>query len=311
VDWLIHNPIGDMYGPMFLLVYALAAVLIIATCYAWAQWDGPSPRDAPPQVPSDVDPYELAYLRGEPNEVIRAVVSVLYLRGLIRVVNEGRGFWRRTRLLSRTHLADQEELSDLEGRVLHAVDPPSAPSYLFQRRLRDDVERLCKPYRAALRAQGLLPRPGEHTWPAFPPVLVGTTVLAGLAAYKIVLAIHKGVPNFGFLVLLCFLSLFVLRRVVGGGANWPISARGRAYLKRLRLAYASLSESRRREVGWTYDAADALLIGVFGIAVLAGTSEAAFAKLFATGLRGGGGGCRGGSGGWRRRGLIGRAGALA
>jgi hypothetical protein len=51
VDWLIHNPIGDMYGPMFLLVYALAAVLIIATCDAWAsgtaQARGMPPRRSP------------------------------------------------------------------------------------------------------------------------------------------------------------------------------------------------------------------------------------------------------------------------
>jgi hypothetical protein len=33
MDWLIHNAIADMYGPLFLLVYSAIALVIITVAY--------------------------------------------------------------------------------------------------------------------------------------------------------------------------------------------------------------------------------------------------------------------------------------
>jgi hypothetical protein len=74
-----------------------------------------------------------------------------------------------------------------------------------------------------------------------------------------------------------------------------LSDRGRAYLKQIQAAYQGA------------DMSTVAMVGLFGIGILANTSDAAFAKLFPKGGAGGGGadvggggcgsGCGGGCGG--------------
>src|SRR5262249_47172438 len=85
MDWLIHNAIADIHGPSFLLVYGAIALVIITVALGFVV-SGETDRRGPPPVPSIFNPYEVAYLRGGKNEVIRTVLYVLYQLGLVEVI---------------------------------------------------------------------------------------------------------------------------------------------------------------------------------------------------------------------------------
>src|SRR5215468_7775683 len=73
MDWLIHNAIADMYGPTFLLVYGAIALVVIVVAFGLVRSCDKTGLRPPPPVPGIFNPYEIAYLRGGKNEVIRTV----------------------------------------------------------------------------------------------------------------------------------------------------------------------------------------------------------------------------------------------
>jgi uncharacterized protein (TIGR04222 family) len=89
MDWLTHNPIADLPGPQFLIVYGVAAVAVIAAAYGIIRLLDRTDRRKPPRVPGTFDPYEMAYLCGGTNAVIRTVLYALYLRGLVLAADSG------------------------------------------------------------------------------------------------------------------------------------------------------------------------------------------------------------------------------
>src|SRR5215831_20726508 len=86
MDWLTHNAIAEIPGPSFLWVYGVIAVAVIAAAYGIVRSRDKSGLRAPPPMPSMFDPYELAYLRGGENEVIRTALYALHQLGLIEVI---------------------------------------------------------------------------------------------------------------------------------------------------------------------------------------------------------------------------------
>ena len=64
MEWRTDNFIADMYGPSFLIFYgAVIAATIAASWWMMRQRDSTT-GIPPPDVPSEPDPYEIAYLRG-------------------------------------------------------------------------------------------------------------------------------------------------------------------------------------------------------------------------------------------------------
>jgi hypothetical protein len=63
MDWLTYNPIADIQGPAFVLVYGLVALAIIAAAYGIVRARNKSGVCEPPPVPPAFDPYELTYRR--------------------------------------------------------------------------------------------------------------------------------------------------------------------------------------------------------------------------------------------------------
>jgi hypothetical protein len=83
MDWLMHHPIADMYGPHFLLFYGGVIVLTLVVCWWRLHQSDPTALLPPLQVPSDPDPYEIAYLRGGEHEVTRVVIFNLIQQGYL------------------------------------------------------------------------------------------------------------------------------------------------------------------------------------------------------------------------------------
>src|SRR3712207_6649261 len=88
MSWLIHNPIGDMYGPHFLLLYGIVIIATLVACKLASIWAERSMALPPLLIPSQPDPYEIAYLRGGTNEVTRLAIFDLLQRGYLEMNEE-------------------------------------------------------------------------------------------------------------------------------------------------------------------------------------------------------------------------------
>jgi uncharacterized protein (TIGR04222 family) len=275
MDWLTHNAIAEIPGPQLLGGYCLVAAVVIAAAYGIVRWFDRSSSREPPQVPSTLDPYELAYLRGGKNEVIRTALYALHQLGLIEVVPVKWTKALRPVTGGGVHLA--RKLTALEEQVLGSIASPVEASYLFQStRLGSDIERLCEPFRNKLESEELLRSKNVRQSALLIPFLA-SAVLVALS----LLAANDGLP-FGFLVVLTAISLILVWIVVAPVARARISNRGRAYLNRLRLAYAGMQPAAlRTEQSPQADLASVALVGLFGFRVLSGTPDAAFASVFA------------------------------
>src|SRR5689334_16356723 len=118
MPWWLHNPIADLPGPAFLALYGAAIAAAIAGVVAAIRRADPTSAFDPPEVPAHPDPYEVAYLRGGANEVIRTAVFSLVQQGSLEVVEEGadrRG--RRTYQIRRTGAPPAWRPHPVEARI--------------------------------------------------------------------------------------------------------------------------------------------------------------------------------------------------
>ncbi|HWE37277.1 MAG TPA: TIGR04222 domain-containing membrane protein [Isosphaeraceae bacterium] len=304
MDPLLHNPIADLYGPYFLVVYA-AIIAVVAVGAAWEVRRGDATAGlAPPPIPAKVDPYEVAYLRGGGNELTRLIVFDLIRRGYLRA-REGSD-------------PKIERALDLPG--LAALSPPEREAFAYfttprrarallgpgelAHRLRPHVESI----RDALRDRQLIP-PAETGRLACVVGASGGALVAAIGLYKLVIAQIRGHHNVAFLILMMIAGLVA----VGLASRPPRRTRlGRDFLERLRQAFEGLGQ---KQAGPALAAADPrwlLTLGLFGVAALKDTPFAHVHDLFrASALTGGGcgagagcgggGGCGGGCGGGVRR----------
>ncbi len=267
MDWLTRNPIIDLPGPLFLLVYSATAVAVIAAVYGVIRLLDRTDWRKPPRVPGTFDPYEMAYLCGGTNAVICTVLYAVYRRGL--VLTPPVSWFRASRIVAKADLSGRT-LTDLEERVLKAIRRPAVPSRLFRdEALARDVERLCKPFRKYLRSQRLLRSGALRVAIGLVP-FVATAILVSPVAYKAVVAAPKGQPDV-LLILITAVALVVLWNLVGPLARMRVSHRGHAYLQRTQEAYQKS------------DMSGVAMVALFGMGALNGTSDAWFADLFLKG----------------------------
>jgi uncharacterized protein (TIGR04222 family) len=295
MDWLFGNPLGNMWGPTFLVFYALFSALVILCAHLYVTRSDAADVLDLPETPMQFDPYEIAYLRGDVNEVIRTAVYALKQKGLIEI--ERRTF-RTARI--RPSGGTPNDLTDIERRVMDAIRAePAVPQLFSNADLRETLKILCEPYRGRLNDQGLLPSDAAQR-ARKTAVWTGATLLIALALYKLAAASVHGRSNVGLLCVFAFIACIGLFATIG--RHKPMSRRGKAYLERLQLAYGGRRLTALAAPTGTDAAMRAAalgMVGLFGLNILKGTPDAALAQTFAqsSGSDGGGGGCGGGGGG--------------
>src|SRR5215203_2380912 len=85
MEILIDNPLANMYGPYFLVFFGfLIFFSVIILAIVKSQFDR-TDKFAVPVIPSNIDPYEIAYLRGGLNEVARSVIFSLTQKGSVEI----------------------------------------------------------------------------------------------------------------------------------------------------------------------------------------------------------------------------------
>ena len=162
MDWLLNNPIANMSGPHFLLLYGSVILLTLAAALWAAAAPDPTASLPVPLVPSDPDPYEITYLRGGEKEVARVVIIGLTQRGYLQATE------RKERLPNHP---DPRHLSHLERLVFDRCSSPATEEEIFQ-----SVKGVCAPFEQRLHSERLL----------MPPEMQIVALKVGLAALNLI-----------------------------------------------------------------------------------------------------------------------------
>jgi uncharacterized protein (TIGR04222 family) len=285
MDILLDNPLATMYGPYFLLLYGFVIFFTLIILGIIKRGVDDTDELPLPPIPSQIDPYEIAYLRGGTNEVVRSVVFSLMQKGFIELNTDG----KKTEIRQTASGASAANLSQIEQLALGWFYTPRDSSEVFKAGgLVEQLESYGQTYQARLESQQMLT--SDESQSSFKPLKwTAYLVIFGLGAYKAVAAIAHGYYNIIFLIIFCLVGLLIAR----GISKFPrVTKLGNAYLERLQLAFDNLKlEAQRPYIPsnepqvvpqTTFAGVDPLLlsVGVFGSAILAGTIFDSYNQAF-------------------------------
>ena len=163
-NWLLHNVVADLYGPYFLLFYAIVIVALIVACHRSIRSVDRTQDLDPPEIPAKLDPYEIAYLRGGENEVTRVAIASLIQRGLLQITEEKKWWSDDQGDRQGPQAGIPASWSPIEARVLKWSGFPAAPADLpaeWHSRLAPGRVR---PYEAELAEKNLLAPQEMKEW---------------------------------------------------------------------------------------------------------------------------------------------------
>lgn len=282
MDFLFDNPLASMYGPYFLVFYAVFNIITLTAVGVLKNRLDQTAHYALPPIPSNPDPFEIAFLRGGENELARAVVFSLVQKNLLKIINDGKA----SRIYKSEGTFDTRSLKPIEQTALGWFGTTRDTSEIFQSGgLAQTLRPYYESYQARLEMQNLVvsdetkKKRNRIIWRA-------AAVIAGLGLFKIIAAILNGYSNIIGIIVIGCIGLFL----VGVIGKLPrLTKLGKAYLERLQLAFDQL-KSNNQVFGLNqpvnshpvFAAVDPLLlsVGVFGGTVLAGTMYSDYNQAF-------------------------------
>lgn len=276
MEILIDNPLATMYGPYFLILFGFVnffAIVILALVKT--QFDK-SDQLGIPAIPPNIDPYEIAFLRGGTNEVARSVIFSLLQKGFIEIDNIA-----TPAVIKKTlNQPDRKSLNQIELMTLGWLGASREPKEVFGASgLVEQLKVYANSYQGRLEQQQMLMSDEART--ALNPVKWTVFIIIfGLGAYKIFAAIVNENFNIFFLIIFTIVGLIIAAAV----SKLPrVTKLGKAYLDRLQTAFDNLKYTSQRAYiasnqpkiapQTTFGGVDPLLlsVGVFGAGILAGT----------------------------------------
>jgi len=275
MDILLDNPLASMYGPYFLVFYGFVITFtLIFLGIAKSGIDKTNHLPLPP-VPVQIDPYEIAYLRGGINEVARSVIFSLMKKGYIELKTEG-----KTTEIKRVNNQTNNNLSVIERQALTWLGDSREVNKIFQSGgLNAQLESYGRTYQTRLESQQMLV--GDNLKIAFSPwKWTAYLIILALGIYKFLAALANEQYNVVGVIVMTLGGFFI----AGAVAKLPrVTELGKAYLERLQLAFDSLKYQSQAAYLPTnqgkilpqpgFAGVDPLLlsVGIFGSGILAGT----------------------------------------
>jgi uncharacterized protein (TIGR04222 family) len=267
---ILANIISDMPGPTFLAFYGSVIVIICVAVWLTLRSGVKVEPKTVPQVPVDPNPYEIAYLRGGSNEVLRLMILDLIDRDYIKIEGD--------KIVASPTRQDPRLLEEPLKACYFEVSSGMKAGDIF----RSKLPGLIKAYFGAVEShlvneemiasEKALNRRWQWGLPA-------GLLIASLGAYKLLAAIAKGHWNIQFLILMAIIGLIVL--VVICKHSVPrLTQRGRDFLENLQTAFGSLKPTVTARRAGTINPDLLLVASVFGIASLAGTAYGYYPTLF-------------------------------
>ena len=287
MHWVLHNPMADLPGPNFLVVYAV--VVLIAVIYVRVRMRrlDPTVEIEPCDVPGKLGHLEIAYLGGNAMKVLGVLLFDLHRRGYLTLIEYKKGKFHIAR---GRHYPDEARLTRLERAVFDRIKIPIDASLLrADKELMAPVEEYCEELDEALREEQLL-MPAECRSRA--NVYAGEAIawLLLLSTYKIVVGVAKGHTNVGLLIALALIGVVV---VVIASRLPRVSRRGAELLRKSRLAF----QDQQDQLVISQDPAScphaAMTAALFGFTAMAGTPWVSAWKQLAPRAKDGGSGCGG------------------
>ncbi|HEX3627150.1 MAG TPA: TIGR04222 domain-containing membrane protein [Verrucomicrobiae bacterium] len=279
------NVIGNMYGPMFLALYALVIGVVLAVS-RWRMWSADRTQeervDDPPEPVSATD---IAQLRGNLNEVLRLTVVELVQRGYLLVVG--------SKIFQASTAPDPRHLSRLQRPVFDFFKSPRKPAALFSdKSLKEWFRAECSGTEKNLEQYRLI-TPDDVKQQSRRVAFLSGLIVLGLGAYKLVVALSKGKTNVGFLVIMAIFGIIAVFLV----SRAPrMSRRGKSYLAKQRARYFRLKSEISRLAHPIDDSGLIFAVALFGISTLNGTPYANLVSTFQRAASSSGGvGCGGAS----------------
>lgn len=271
MDFLFDNPLANMPGGWFLLLYGTVVILTALTVKIYkSSLDWTSKLQLPP-VPQNPNPFEVAFLRGGENEFARSLIFALVQKGFLEISTGGKkSFIRLT-----PNQPNWTTLSPVERNVLPWFQVTRETKEVFAS---GGVTSILKPYSATYDQQL-----ARHNFLTPNDVTVKTRLLGfmagsaviGLGLYKMLSALYHGRYNFAFLLIFMVVATIIFYVL----SKTPrLSALGKRYVERIQQAFENLKAKVKRANGddspeYAMAAVDPFLlaVGVFGIGTLSGT----------------------------------------
>lgn len=275
---MLENIFFNLSTVDFLNVFGLVVLSVLLSIYLAIFLADRSGR-VPLPIPDAPDPMETAYLSGGLSQVIRTLIYKLDERGFVLLANEGHIKTTNKPLVS-------DEIGGLERRLLEKIrSNPKIQEIFDDRSLRDDLNRLLTPVRARLGLENLLLAPGVLNVRRGAEILGALTVLF-FGGVKAKLLLDAGQSNISYLLFLIIASIasvyalgYVLTRNVA-------SRRGRLHIEAMRRHFSDRREETIAQIrlpgpmARAFSGAALYLIGLYGLSILKGTTEAKFAEAF-------------------------------
>lgn len=285
MDWIFDNPLANLPGTYFLLLYgAMIVTLAIAFQIIKRQFDMTSGLPLPP-IPANPDVYEIAYLRGGENELARAVIFTLAQKGFLQIQTTDNSAWVQQSEIK----PDKRSLNYLEQKVYDYFAMPYQTREIFAKssNLREILKPFATTYAQRLENAQLLTAAEANRQVNILKWTIFLGILA-LGGYKFLAAILNGYSNVGFLIVFSFAALLIFASMNGLPR---VSALGRKYLEMLELTFATIKSQISQPnpkhpqfaaQGARFGAVDPMLlaVGVFGVGALAGTAYDSYHQAF-------------------------------
>ena len=205
----LSNPL-DLRGPEFLGFYLVAGVVInvLIRVAIRLKESGGDLSEARQQFENAklTDPYEIAYLRGGPNEALRIASVALIDRGLL-TADASNNYQLKIKDNNSVELANRPIEKWL---LLECLSARRAADLFYT----SELIKICKPYQDKLTHLGLLPNSEQMTNRHF-IMWTGGLVLIGLATAKIFVALSHIRHNILFLIILCAIFTYFTLQASG------------------------------------------------------------------------------------------------
>lgn len=262
------NPPVVLHGPEHLAVFTVISIGAILWVFRRVRAADTTHHLPVPQVPVDFDPYEIAYLRGGPSELVRLIFMNLVSRKYLHTRGGPLGVLNQVISVVPGH-PPPEDLDPSERLVFGWICGQTTADILYPVLPKTLEREAGSEYQRDLQARQLLVSPDQHPkiWRA---ALSAFSLIAVLAIYNLFVAASQ--RSVGHALLLIVLAVTFLIPIVLMSHSRRLTALGRKYLARLQQALKGLQNRIASRAAQDRNDLLILAAAAFGIGSLASAS---------------------------------------
>lgn len=264
---ILHNPVAEMYGPDFLLLYSVVIATTLGVCWLMVSVADVTKSLPLPLIPTNPNPYEIAYLQGEEGRVTKLVVFNLIQSGFLQI--------NKLNIERSLNYPNIEQLSPLEQDVFAWFTEPRIPAQISWY-LPRELQQHCQVYKQILHDRQLL---YVLDWrsAAQQASLIGSAFILCLGGYKFLAAVINGHHNVAFLIIMTMFAIVMLRVICYSPPR--LSYLGQKYLQQLHEVFEQLQQKAKNGIHPSLTEYD-LLVALFGVNSLVGTPYDSYSQMF-------------------------------